>query len=143
MKITRAKPTDLSEIVKVADGCGYLSKNVDNKRLLSAVFSDKKQRVFVVKLSSRIVGYITLRKEGRIAELDYLGVLTKYQNKGIGKALFKYAVSLAKREKFKKIVLEVRNDNLKAIAIYLKYGFKAVGVKPKKKLLKIVMEKEF
>ena len=52
------------------------------------------------------------------------------RNKGVGKKLMNKAISTAKKEKKKRVLLEVRSDNKKAMNIYniLKYIFQFVNI---------------
>jgi ribosomal protein S18 acetylase RimI-like enzyme len=76
--------------------------------------------VFCVKEGAISIGYITLNPKGRI---DYLAVSKRYQRKGVASVLLKKVVSIAKGRKLKKIYLEMRNDNIPALRLYLKNGF--------------------
>ena len=47
-----------------------------------------------------------------------------YQNKGVGTALTKHMLSIARKKKLRKITLKVLTQNTKAIHVYEKCGFK-------------------
>lgn len=55
-------------------------------------------------------------------------VLEKYQGKGVGNALLKYALEAAKSHHFHSIELLVRPYNYPAIALYEKFGFQQIGI---------------
>ncbi len=63
------------------------------------------------------------------AELG-ISVLKSYWNKGIGSMLMQKVIDYAKQHDIEIINLEVRSDNISAIHLYEKYGFKKTGVIP-------------
>ena len=56
-----------------------------------------------------------------------IGIIKEYRGQGIGKELIKSALSLAKKKGLTRIELTVREDNLKAIALYQNIGFVVEG----------------
>ena len=50
---------------------------------------------------------------------------------GIGSKLLEKLIQTAKKQNFTSITLEVNENNLPAINLYLKYGFKNVGFRKK------------
>ncbi|MBX5327961.1 MAG: GNAT family N-acetyltransferase [Candidatus Bathyarchaeota archaeon] len=59
-----------------------------------------------------------------------LGILPKYQNTGIGKALTKKVEIKAKQSNKKQLLVSTSNDDLPALAFYQKLGFQIYQVKP-------------
>ena len=53
------------------------------------------------------------------------------RNLKIGSELLKETLKIATKLKCKSIILEVNKNNIPAIRLYDKYGFKAVGVRKK------------
>ncbi|MEN7982684.1 MAG: GNAT family N-acetyltransferase [Nanoarchaeota archaeon] len=105
---------------------------------------DKGAYVFCAEDKGNLVGYITLSKKGEIA---YLAVLKKFHGRGIGSNLLKKIIFFVKKNKIKKLFLDVRNDNLSAIMLYLKKGFVVGGLHEKKigknEIIKLRMERVF
>jgi ribosomal protein S18 acetylase RimI-like enzyme len=58
-----------------------------------------------------------------------MGVHPDYRSKGLGKRLLKACIDKAWAKGITRIVLEVREDNHLAIALYERMGFKTEGVK--------------
>lgn len=57
-----------------------------------------------------------------------IAVLKDYWNIGVGNSLMDYFFKWAQStEKIKKVELQVREDNMSAISLYLKWGFKFEG----------------
>ncbi|MDF2674892.1 MAG: family N-acetyltransferase [Clostridiales bacterium] len=144
MCIRKAEPGDASYIVRMSAQIGgetdYFTYGEDD-----FYFTEEQQKAFINNIGEKdnylyIVGIVDNKI---VATLSYLsstrrrtmhrgdlgiGVLKEYWGMGIGSSLidyfFKWASSNAA---VKKIDLEVREDNLRAINLYLKYGFKIEG----------------
>lgn len=68
-----------------------------------------------------------LRHRGNIG----ISVVKDHWNKGIGSALLKNTIEYAKKEmKLEVLTLDVRCDNVNAIHLYEKFGFKITGTIP-------------
>ncbi len=97
----------------------------------SRYFFDKKKKFFTILESNRPIGFMGLSKIdcqlGR-AELFIMIGEDDCRNRGLGRSamewLFSYAVN---KLKLKELRLEVRQDNLAAINLYQKLGFKEIG----------------
>ena len=59
-----------------------------------------------------------------------MAVIREYWNKGIGSQLLLAIIHFAKENAFEVIDLQVRSDNLSAIHLYEKFGFKKIGAHP-------------
>lgn len=89
--------------------------------------------MFVAKVDGKIVGDASLNRLPR--RMNHRGdfgiaVVKEYWNQGIGSRLLKKILNFAKYNEFKIIDLQVRSDNLSAIHLYEKYGFKKIGTHP-------------
>ena len=69
------------------------------------------------------------RRMNHRAELG-LTVLKSEWNKGLGSQLLQKAIEFAKSNDIEIINLEVRSDNLRAIHVYKKFGFRKIGTSP-------------
>jgi putative acetyltransferase len=83
------------------------------------------------KNNKRIIGTTSLRFNSQKAlkhkaELG-LTIHDDYQNMGIGSALLKHIINVAKTKKLKKIHLNVSAENDRAIHLYKKVGFTIEG----------------
>ncbi|NHJ04074.1 MAG: GNAT family N-acetyltransferase [Candidatus Heimdallarchaeota archaeon] len=58
--------------------------------------------------------------------IDKIGVLKKYQGKGLGTKLMRFAIDFARKLKYDYLILEVISRNKKAISLYHKLGFKII-----------------
>ena len=88
--------------------------------------------VFLVAESEdNIVGFILARliTTFKTSEIVNFAVVEKYQKKGIGKLLLTDLSSVLTASNYKKIELEVREQNLQAISFYLKNKFIKDGIR--------------
>lgn len=65
------------------------------------------------------VGYISVHKEEEMWELDDFYIFDAYQGNGIGSQVLEYLV-----KKYDRMFLYVFKDNVGAISLYERYGFK-------------------
>lgn len=91
---------------------------------LSLVATDKQDK---------LVGFCYVKVDKRLSKGGFLGNLgivvgDEYQGKGVGSELMKNMLSLAREEDVRKIHLTVLPENVEAIRLYEKFGFKRVGI---------------
>ncbi len=89
--------------------------------------------MLVAKEDGRIVGNATLNRFPR--RMSHRGdfsvaVIKEYWNRGIGTRLLEKILEFAKENSFEIIDLQVRSDNLYAIHLYEKFGFRKIGSHP-------------
>lgn len=63
------------------------------------------------------------------AEILSIGVLPKFQRRGVGTLLIEGLARAAKRAEAKRLFLEVAADNQAAFALYRRCGFTAIGMR--------------
>ena len=89
------------------------------------------EKMFLYKIENKIVGTCSVNgiNKKRIKHKVGLGmtVLKKYWGEGIGGKLINHAIEYCKLNSIKKIELEVRIDNERAIKLYKKFGFEIEG----------------
>ena len=76
-----------------------------------------------------VIGYLSYSIMYEKAEINNIYVLGQYRSQGIGSKLLDYLVKKCKI--CENITLEVRKDNINAIYLYKKYGFKEVAIREK------------
>ena len=84
-------------------------------------------KYFVAEDEGKIIGYAgvwCVQDEGQITNI---AVLPEYRRCGIASALLEKLISEC--EDLARLVLEVRESNSGAVALYEKYGFKRVGIR--------------
>ena len=110
----------------------YLKNDLTNRWRAIFVFIKNKEIVGIV------VGKIfkTLKVTGyeRCGFISNVYVKKEYRRKGIAKKLIKEIIGWFKKKGATKISLELYKDNIAAIKLYHKFGFKDYTIKMKKKI---------
>lgn len=76
-----------------------------------------------------VVGYAGLWFDGDVTQVMTIGVDPAYQGRGIGRQLLAALVDRSRRLGAEAVLLEVRTDNLPALALYERFGFQHLGVR--------------
>ena len=79
----------------------------------------------------KIIGFLLYSLIYDRIEIEQFEVITKERRKGIGDKLLKYLIEKYQDTDIKNITLEVKEDNIIAINLYKKYGFKKVSTREK------------
>ena len=79
----------------------------------------------------KIIGFLLYSLIYDRIEIEQFEVTTKKRRKGIGDKLLKYLIEKYQYSDIKNITLEVKEDNIAAINLYKKYGFKKVSTREK------------
>ena len=79
----------------------------------------------------KIIGFLLYSLIYDRIEIEQFEVITKERGKGIGDELLKYLIEKYQDTDIKNITLEVKEDNIIAINLYEKYGFKKVSTREK------------
>lgn len=98
------------------------TKNIDYDKVLAIVAVTADGRI-VANASLQFNPQEALRHKAEFA----ITVHDNYQNLGIGTALLKHLLGIAKEKDLKIVHLTVRADNKRAISLYKKIGFKTEG----------------
>jgi len=83
---------------------------------------------FVAETGGQNFGFVTYTITG--PEVEITGIVSLTEKNGVGSALVKAVIDLAKKQKLKKVCLVTTNDNLNGIRFWQKRGFKLVKVYP-------------
>lgn len=113
--------------------------NLDIERMrenLVAIEKDEKDFIITAFLGEKIIGdagVTKIRNHMKYRHRAYFGIsiLKEYYNQGLGKYILDIALEQAKKNGFEQVELGVFEDNLKAIHLYEKCGFKKVGIQPR------------
>ena len=80
--------------------------------------------IIMVELNSKVIGTFTFIKiEDSVFEFSKMTINSIYRGQGYGNSIMKYAISFAKKNKWKKIVLYSNTKLENSIHLYYKYGF--------------------
>lgn len=108
------------------------------KKIFSVPWSEKSFRdsfasqdtIYLVEaLEGEIAGYCGIWISFDTADLCNIAVANSYRRKGIAERLLQEIFSLAKKRQVERILLEVRESNQGAIALYQKSGFRHIGIR--------------
>ncbi len=99
--------------------------------ILKDELSNPNSEYFVAKLDNNIVGFAGIWKSVDDVHITDIVVKKFTRRSGIGSSLLQKLIQTATSENFKSITLEVNENNLPAINLYSKYGFKKVGFRKK------------
>ena len=79
----------------------------------------------------KIIGFLLYSLIYDRIEIEQFEIVTDNRRKGIGGKLLKYLIEKYQDTSIKNITLEVKEDNIAAINLYKKYGFKKVSTREK------------
>ena len=112
----------------------YPQKTVDNfnYKLTEKEFSTNPYlKIITYVEKDKIIGFLLYSLIYDRIEIEQFEVITKERGKGIGDKLLKYLIEKYQDTDIKNITLEVKEDNIVAINLYKKYGFKKVSTREK------------
>jgi ribosomal-protein-alanine N-acetyltransferase len=82
-----------------------------------------------LRLGGELAGYFVLIVAAGEAHLLNLSVSAALQRRGLGSALLREAMHLARRHEGSNVYLEVRPGNAGAQALYARFGFRRIAVR--------------
>lgn len=145
IKIREALVKDAEQIIAYTKIVGGETENLtfgdsgfpvtleQEENYLKSVHDDKTSVHLVACENGEIIGDGSLRGLPRRmchrAEVG-LTVKRKYWNQGVGSALMEELIKYARENGIEILNLDVRSDNVNAIHLYEKFGFKHIGTSP-------------
>lgn len=99
------------------------------ENMLLTAFDGGRFVAFGAFIDERLVGAVTLSLSIDDADIEGVVVDKAYRQKGIGILLMQKAHEYIKNNLLKAVLLEVRQSNLPAIALYEKLGYKKISVR--------------
>ena len=100
---------------------GILKKEIENEN----------SRLIIAKDDKNILGFAGIWITPVDCQITNIVVKKTNRKQGIGSKLLEKLIEIAKETKFDILGLEVNENNLSAISLYEKYGFKIVGIRKK------------
>lgn len=97
--------------------------------MIKSLLSTPYVRGFLLLKNEAPIGYSLYSHSGDEGDLLTISVLPEHQGHGYGEQLFKKIINDALKHNLKKILLEVRPSNKKALALYEKHGGEQVGIR--------------
>ncbi len=143
--IREATPEDAEKIIaylaQVGGETDYLSfgkeglpiSTEEEEKFIQNINKEEHSVLYVVWKNGEIIGDASLsgfsRRMSHRAEFG-ISVVKSEWGQGIGRALLQKCIMYAKEHMIELINLEVRSDNIRAIHVYEKYGFRKIGTSP-------------
>ena len=109
-----------------ATDLGRPERGDDEKIIEESIAMGGCMLVLEEKETGRICGTSWMTFDGRRIHLHHFGILPDYQGKGLADILLKESLKFVKKKGFQ-VKIEVHRDNLKAINLYTKAGFRYLG----------------
>ena len=105
----------------------------EEEKFIQNINKEEHSVLYVVWKNGEIIGDASLsgfsRRMSHRAEFG-ISVVKSEWGQGIGSALLQKIIDYAKEHTIELINLEVRSDNIRAIHVYEKYGFRKIGTSP-------------
>ena len=145
IRIEKATPSDAGMLLEYLKQVGGETDNLTfgpegmpfsveaEAEFISSMENSIDNIMLLAKCDDKIIGCASLSRLPRKMKHrgDFaISVAKEYWNRGIGSQLLDSVIDFAKKNDFEIIDLQVRSDNLRAIHLYEKYGFKKIGEHP-------------
>lgn len=143
--VEKASPTDAEQLLLFMKQIGGETDNLtfggegvpfsieDESSYIASMENSRDNVMLLAKDGNKIVGNASLSRLPR--RMSHRGdfsvaVAKDYWNQGVGGKLLQEIIAFAKENDFGIIDLQVRSDNVGAIHLYEKYGFRKIGTHP-------------
>jgi len=131
MKITieTASIRHLDRLYAIEKEC--FEKEAFSKQQIASLLSDYNSISLIAKTNSEIVGYIIgmiyYERKMPVGHILTIDVATAYRQKGIAQRLLLETEKIFKEKGLRAVCLEVREDNIAALKLYQKLGYKKIA----------------
>jgi len=85
----------------------------------------------VIELNGLVMGYIGSYFSFGLIDIINFVIDKSIRNKGYGSMLMEELISEGQKNSMKSVILDVKDNNFKAISFYKKIGFKQIGIRKK------------
>ena len=114
------------------DGVAALASSIQAFPWSRLNFADSLQAghsVWICRLGGDLIGFSVIMRVLDEAHLLNIGVSPRYQGQGYGARLLRHVMHSAKQHGARKIFLEVRPSNERAVELYRHFGFNQIGLR--------------
>ena len=129
IKIETASIRLLDKFYEIEHQC--FDQEAFTKRQLAYLLYDYNSIALVAKVDSDVAGFIIsqieIENNTLFGHIITLNVATPYRRNGIGTLMLKEVEKILKEKDVNECHLEVREDNLVALKLYLKSGYEKIG----------------
>lgn len=129
LELVAMQPTDVPEVKALEDALFPVdawTQDMFHNELAEVGIS---REVMVARLAGKIVGYVSLRFVADEGDVVTIAVDTSVQKQGVGTLMMDWLETTAKVRGVKNLFLEVRSDNIPAIAMYLARDFERIDLR--------------
>jgi len=129
LEISAMQATDIPEVKALEDALFPIdawTQDMFHNELAEVGIS---REVMVTRLAGKIVGYVSFRYVADEGDVVTIAVDTSVQKQGVGTAMMDWLETTAKVRGLKNLFLEVRSDNIPAIAMYLARDFERIDLR--------------
>jgi [ribosomal protein S18]-alanine N-acetyltransferase len=125
--VREARPRDLDAIARLENE-SFETDRV-SRRSLREFLRAAHRPVIAAMIDDELAGYalVSLRRTSRAVRIYSLAVAARFVRRGVGRALLAACEAYARRHRRAALTLEVRYDNISAIALYESCGFRQFG----------------
>ena len=128
--VRAATENDIAEIAMIEQKC-FSDPWSENAFRTCITEKSEVTDLFALEASGAVCGFAVFdRTLGNEAELHNIAVAPEMRGKGLSHLLMDAVIGSAQKNNVERIMLEVRASNDAAIALYAKYGFEKVGLRP-------------
>lgn len=116
----------------LTDERGWRNSEENEAELLAVWMTDPKVCMFAALIDGELAGFFSVMRagRGRVAHVAEFGIAIRKScwHLGIGAMATVVSIDFARQAGYHKLSLSVRADNLRAIALYKRFGFSEAGV---------------
>ena len=127
MSIREMKVDDLKRIVELEKDLFLSPWNEED--FIHELKENPMAGYYILEKENQIIGYIGLWFLGDQCQITIIATDRHFQGQGCASQLMEYALEKSEELHYQNVNLEVRVSNVKAIALYQKFGFKNVAVR--------------
>jgi len=123
MNIRSFQPSDHESVVGLWSRCGLLRPWNDPHKDIARKLRVQPELFLVAEIDRVVAGTVMAGYDGHRGWINYLAVDPAVRRRGIARALMAEAERLLRERGCPKINLQVRKDNVQAVAFYERIGF--------------------
>ena len=129
MKIRKATLKDAGKVAKIEYDSGYRWRDNNENKEAKRILNSKWSETYILEEKKREVAYFTIAFKKKGCYVNFFSVTKSRQRKGVASRLMGKIISMARKNKCKKIGLTVWAKNFPAIGLYNKFEFYITDIK--------------
>jgi ribosomal-protein-alanine acetyltransferase len=124
MWVRKMEAADLAETAELERIC---FSDAWSEHILTDLLDSSMDAAYVLEDKNRIIGFVNARAIGDEGELLRIEIMPERRGEKLSRILMDRAMAYFKNHGVQDVTLEVRSQNIPAIALYEKYGFAKEG----------------